>query len=156
VTKKLLVLAAVVAFGAVTSAAYATGADQTARAGFIGSIKVSGAKATLKVRYRCAPAAGVHLWVSAKQTKSGVSAARLMKEGSSRASAAWWDTHRARVSCSGTWHTAAFTIDRVEKGTKGQLRPGGTAWVQFCITTGTTEANTVLLLSRSGWVHVTA
>jgi hypothetical protein len=93
--------------------------------------------------------------VSAKQTKSGLSAARLQKEGSSKGSAAWWDTHREAISCNGAFHTAAFTIDHVEKGTKGQLR-SGTAWVQFCITTGTTEANTKLLLSRSGWVHVVA
>jgi hypothetical protein len=45
-------------------------------------------------------------------------------------------------------------MDKVERGKKGTLKAGGTAWVQFCITTGTTEANTKLLLSRSGWVHV--
>jgi hypothetical protein len=38
---------------------------------------------------------------------------------------------------------------------RSTLKTGGTAWVQFCITTGTTEANTNLLLSHSGWVHVT-
>jgi hypothetical protein len=118
-------------------------------------IDVNGAKATLKVRYRCARVIGAHLWVSAKQTKSGFSAARLQKEGSSKGSAAWWDTHREPISCNGAFHTTTFTIDHVEKGTKGQLR-SGTAWVQFCITTGTTEANTKLLLSRSGWVHVVA
>jgi hypothetical protein len=153
--KALIVLAAATAAGVLTSTALAIGDDPTARAGFIGTIQVSGAKATLKVRYRCAKVAGVHLWVSAKQTRSGLSAARLMKEGSSRSSAAWWDTHRDPVLCTGGWHTGTFTIDHVEKGTKGQLKPG-TAWVQFCITTGTTEANTKLRLSKSGWVHVTA
>jgi hypothetical protein len=153
---RLLVMAAVVAVGCCfVTAALAEGSDPTARATFMSTINVSGAKATLKVRYRCAKVTGAHLWVSAKQTKSGYSAARLMKEGSSKTSAAWWDTHREPISCNSAFHTATFTIDHVEKGTKGQLK-SGTAWVQFCITTGTTEANTKLLLSRSGWVHVAA
>jgi len=151
-----IALAAVAAASVLASAAFAEGIDRTARADFVSMIKADGAKATLKVRYRCAQITGAHLWVSAKQTKSGLSAARLMKEGSSRSSAAWWDTHRDPVRCTSSWHTATFTIDRVEKGTKGTLQSGGTAWVQFCITTGTTEANTKLLLSKSGWVHVTA
>jgi hypothetical protein len=150
-----LALAAVVVAGCLASAAFAEGIDPTARATFMSTINVNGAKATLTVRYRCAKVAGAHLWVSAKQTKSGLSAARLMKEGSSQTSAAWWDTHRDPISCNGAFHTRSFTIDHVEKGTKGQLK-GGTAWVQFCITTGTTEANTKLLLSKSGWVHVAA
>jgi hypothetical protein len=148
-----IALATVAVAGALTAGAFAEGSDPTARASFMSTIQVNGAKATLKVRYRCAPVKGAHLWVSAKQSRSGLSAARLMKEGSSRTSAAWWDTHRDPISCNGAFHTALFTIDHVEHGTKGQLR-GGTAWVQFCITTGTTEANTKLLLSRSGWVHV--
>ena len=151
----LIVAAAVAAAGCLTSTALAIGSDPTARATFLSTIDVNGAKATLKVRYRCATVRGAHLWVSAKQTRSGLSAARLQKEGSSKSSAAWWDTHRERISCNGAFHTATFTIDHVEKGTKGQLK-SGTAWVQFCITTGTTEANTKLLLSRSGWVHVVA
>ena len=146
----VVILAALLA-----SAALAEGADPTARAGFIGAIQASGAKGALKVRYRCAPAKGVHLWVSAKQTTSGLSATKLMKEGSSRSSGAWWESHRNAIACNSAWHTATFTIDAVEKGSKGTLRPG-TAWVQFCITTGTTEKNTVLLLSQSGWVHVSA
>jgi hypothetical protein len=147
--------AVVVTAGVLPLAAIAEGSDPTATASFVGTIHVSGAKATLKVRYRCAPGAQ-NLWVSAKQTKSGLSASRLMKEGSSRSSAAWWDSHRNRLVCNGSFHTGTFTLDHVEKGTKGQLRPGGTAWVQFCITKGHTEKDTVLLLSKSGWVHVTA
>jgi hypothetical protein len=146
---------AVAVAGCLAATALAEGSDPTARATFMSTIDVSGAKATLKVRYRCAKVAGAHLWVSAKQTTSGLSAARLQKEGSSKGSAAWWDTHREPISCNGAFHTTTFTIDHVEKGTKGQLR-SGTAWVQFCITTGTTEANTKLLLSQSGWVHVVA
>lgn len=150
-----VLIALVAVAGCIAAAARAEGSDPTARAAFLSTIKVDGAKATLTVRYRCATVKGAHVWVSAKQTTSGLSAARLMKEGSSRSSAAWWDTHRDPISCNGAFHTATFTIDRVEKGTKGRLK-GGTAWVQFCITTGTTEANTRLLLSQSGWVHVIA
>jgi hypothetical protein len=150
-----ITLAALAVAGCLAGAAFAEGIDPTARASFMGTIKVDGAKATLTVKYRCAKVTGAHLWVSAKQTKSGISAAKLMKEGSSQKSAAWWDTHRDPITCNGAFHTATFTVDHVEKGTKGQLR-GGTAWVQFCITTGTTEANTKLLLSKSGWVHVSA
>jgi hypothetical protein len=148
-------IAVAVAAAVLASAALAAGVDRTARASFVGTINTAATKATLKVRYRCAPAKGVHLWVSVKQTRSGLSAVKLMKEGSSRSSAAWWDSHRNPVTCNSAWHTSSFTIDRVEKGTKGVLQPG-TAWVQFCITTGTTEQNTVLRLSKSGWVHVSA
>lgn len=150
-----VVVVVVALAGLLVSAALAEGSDPTARAAFIGAIKAGDTNGALKVRYRCAPAKGVHLWVSAKQTKSGLSAVKLMKEGSSRSSAAWWESHRNAIVCNSAWHTATFTIDAVEKGSKGALQPG-TAWVQFCITTGTTEKNTVLLLSQSGWVHVSA
>jgi hypothetical protein len=154
--RRLITGSAVAAAAAVlAAAAFAEGVDPTARATFVGSIQAGTAKATLKVRYRCAPAKGVHLWVSAKQTRSGVSATRLMKEGSSRFSSGWWQSHRNAIACNGAWHTGTFTIDRVEQGSKGTLRTGS-AWVQFCITTGTTEKNTVLRLSKSGWVHVSA
>jgi len=149
------VAAVVAAAGVVASAALAEGSDPTARASFVGAIKVAGTKATLIVRYRCSQVTGAHLWISAKETKSGVSAAKLMKEGSSRSASAWWDSHRNRISCSGAFQSASFTIDKVEKGKKGTLS-SGTAWVQFCITTGTTQANTKLLLSHSDWVHVTS
>jgi hypothetical protein len=75
---------------------------------------------------------------------------------SSKTASAWWDSHRNRISCNGAFHTGSFTLDKVEPHKKGTLKAGGTAWVQFCITTGTTEANTKLLLSRSGWVHVSS
>src|SRR4051794_25718136 len=149
------VAAVIVAAGVGASAALAEGSDPAARASFAGPIKVAGTKATLTVRYRCSPVSAAHLWVSAKETKSGASAAKLSKEGSSRTASAWWDSHRNGISCDGAFHTASFTIDKVEKGKKGMLSPG-TAWVQFCITTGTTEANTKLLLSHSDWVHVTS
>jgi len=133
-------------------AALGAGTDPKASATFLGAIQVKGKTATLKVRYQCS-AGATGLWVSAKQTKSGVSAAKLMKEGSSRVAATWWDSHRNRFVCNGKAHTATVTIDTVEKGKKGVFVPG-TAWVQFCVTKGHTEKDTVLLLSKSAWVHV--
>jgi hypothetical protein len=138
---------------AIPAAAAAAGTDPTARASFAGPIQVDGAKATLKVRYRCS--SGQNLWVSAKEMARGYSAAKLMKEGSSRTAAAWWDSHRNRVVCDGTFHVTTFTIDKVEKGKKGTLVDGST-WVQFCVTNGHTEKDTVLTLSKSGWVRVNA
>jgi len=136
---------------ALAAAAPAAGVDPHAKATFVSAIQVSGGKATLQVRYQCS--SGQTLWVSAKQTKSGVAAAKLMKEGSSRASAGWWQSHRNRFVCNGKPHTGAFAIDRLEKGSKGTL-VHGSAWVQFCVTKGHTEKDTVLILSRSGWVKV--
>jgi hypothetical protein len=129
----------------------AEGSDPNGKASFVGPIQTSGKKATLKVQYQCA--SGEALWVSAKQTKSGVAATRLMKEGSSKVSAAWLESHRNRFVCNGKPHTGTFSIDTVEKGSKGTLKPGS-AWVQFCVTKGKTEATTVLILSKSGWVKV--
>jgi hypothetical protein len=132
-------------------AATAAGTDPNGKATFLGPIKVSGKKATLRVRYQCA--SGETIWVSAKQTKRGVSATKLMKEGSSKAASGWWESHRNHFVCNGKPHTGTFTIDTVEKGSKGTLVPG-TAWVQFCVTKGHTEADAVLILSKSGWVKV--
>jgi hypothetical protein len=153
VEMRLVGLLVVVAFVVGVPAALAEGSDPNGKATFVSPIKVSGKAATLSVRYQCA--SGEALWVSAKQTKSGVSAARLQKEGASKAASAWWDSHRNRFVCNGKPHTGTFTIDKVEPGKKGTLVPG-TAWVQFCVTTGHTEKTTVLILSKSGWVHVTA
>ena len=83
----------------------------------------------------------------------GATTAKLTKEGSSKTAAAWWESHRNRFVCNGKSHTAAFSIDTVEKGSKGKLVTGK-AWVQFCVTTGKTEADTKLILSKSGWVEV--
>ncbi|HZR95050.1 MAG TPA: hypothetical protein VFA56_05110 [Gaiellaceae bacterium] len=149
----LVVAACVVAVAVVPAAGLAAGADPNARAVFVSPITVAGTKATLNVRYRCTT--GEHLWVSAKETRRGYSATKLMKEGSSRTASAWWDSHRNRFVCNGRFHTGTFTIDKVEKGKKGTL-VDGSAWVQFCVTTGRTEADTVLTLSKSGWVRVNA
>ena len=127
--------------------AFAAGSDPNGKATFLGTIQSTGKKATLKVRYRCA--SGDALWASAKQTKSGASATRLMKEGSSKGSAGWLESHRNKFICNGKMHTGTFSIDTVEEGSKGTLRTG-TAWVQFCVTKGQKD----LVLSKSGWVRV--
>lgn len=131
--------------------ALAAGSDPNAKAAFVDAIHVAGKKATLRVRYQCG--SGETVWVSAKETKTGVSAAKLMKEGSSRVASGWWQSHRNRFVCNGKSHLGTFTIDAVEKGSKGALVPGS-AWVQFCVTKGHTEKTTVLILSKSAWVKV--
>jgi hypothetical protein len=93
---------------------------------------------------------GQALWVSAKESASGKKDRRLPKEGSSKAASAWWQSHRNAFVCDAQPHTARFSIDKVEKGSKGRLKDG-TAWVQFCVTNGDD-----LVLSGSGWVPVRA
>jgi hypothetical protein len=139
--------AAVLAVAVAPAAVLAQNADPHAKAHFIGAIKVDGKKAKLKVRYNCA--SGEALWVSAKQLRSTKKDAKLKKEGSSKAAAAWWQSHRNKFVCNGKSHTAKFSIDKVEPGSKGKLK-NGQAWVQFCVTQG----QETLILSKSGWVKV--
>jgi hypothetical protein len=143
----LAVAAGVVAPGV----AGAEGSDSQAKATFVGPIHVTGKKATLSVRYQCPK--GETVWVSAKEMASGATTAKLTKEGSSKTAAAWWESHRNKFTCNGKTNTGTFVIDTVEKGSKGKL-VAGKAWVQFCVTTGKTEADTKLILSKSGWVKV--
>jgi len=127
--------------------AQARSSAPSTNATFLGAIDSSGKQATLRVRYTCAT--GKALWVSAKQAPShGVDAA-LKKEGSSKVSAGWLQSHRNKFVCNGKPQTATFAIDAVEKGSKGTLAPGK-AWVQFCVTAGEK-----LILSKAGWVKVT-
>ena len=146
----LPVAAVALATTAVTTSATAQNADPNAKATFVSSIKAGAKKATLRVRYRCAE--GEALWVSAKQVKSGKRDKRLTKEGSSKVAKAWWQSHRNPFVCNGSSHTARFTIDKVEPGSKGKLKKGR-AWVQFCVTKGEGDAG-ALILSKSGWVKV--
>src|SRR4051794_5087142 len=146
------VAAAILAVGA-ASAAHAQGSPPAKTARYLGGIHVKGQVATLRVRYSCT--SGDTLWISAKQSKGRRQLTALKKEGSSQVAAAWWDSHRNPIVCDGASHTSNFTMDKVEPGKKGQLRRGK-AWVQFCITTGTTEADTVLTVSKVGWVKVKA
>jgi hypothetical protein len=151
---KKMVAALALAAAAVVAVPVGAGADVVnahAKATFLGPIAVSGKKATLSVRYQCA--SGQHLWVSAKEMAGGAASVKLTKEGSSKTAAAWWESHRNAVKCNGKVRTSTFAIDTVEKGSKGALVPGK-AWVQFCVTTGKTEKDTKLTLSRSGWVSI--
>lgn len=125
-------------------------ADPNAKAEFLGTIKRSAGKATLRVRYNCA--SGQALWVSAKQSKSGKKAVRLTREGGSRFAASWYQSHRNAFVCNGAPQTATFTIDKVEPGSKGRLRKGR-AWVQFCVTQGEGDQG-ALILSKAAWVRV--
>ena len=61
----------------------------------------------------------------------------------------WLQSHRNPFTCDGAFHTASFSIDKVEKGSKGRLKKGR-AYIQFCVTQG----EETLLLSKSGWVPV--
>jgi len=70
-------------------------------------------------------------------------------EGSSKVAVAWWQSHRNKFTCDGTFHTGKFTIDKIEQGSKGKLKHGK-AWVQFCVTQG----EETLILSRSAYVDV--
>jgi hypothetical protein len=143
------VVAAALAAAAVPIVAHAQEqTDPDAKAEFVGAIKVGKKKATLKVTYSCN--AGQALWVSPKQSALGKKDRRLRKEGSSKAASAWWQSHRNTFVCDTQPHTARFSIDKVEKGSKGKLKDG-TAWVQFCVTNGDD-----LVLSGSHWVRVRA
>src|SRR3954452_619477 len=113
----------------------------------LGSVKrVSKKVATLKVKYSCKT--GSVLWISLKQSKSGKKDAALKKEGSSKVAAAWLQSHRNPIKCDGKSHTKTFTVDKVEKGSKGKL-VAGEAWLQFCVTKGES-----LTVSVARWVSV--
>ena len=113
----------------------------------LGSVKrVNKKSATLKVRYSCK--SGSTLWISLKQSKTGKKDAALKKEGSSKAAAAWLQSHRNPITCDGATHTAKFKVDKTEPGSKGKLR-SGSAWLQFCVTDGDN-----LTVSVAKWVSV--
>jgi hypothetical protein len=113
----------------------------------VGKVERQGKKAaTVKVRYTCK--AGSVLWISLKQSKKADKDKALTKEGSSKVSAAWLQSHRNPIVCDGQKRTTKFTVDKVEPGSKGALKKGN-AWLQFCITEGET-----LTLSKSEWVNV--
>jgi hypothetical protein len=147
--KTRLLLGAVMAAALVGPAT--ASAQDIGKAKVLSAIRVQDGQATLRVRYQCAT--GEHIWVSAKQTATGKKDKALKQEGSSQLAAAWWQSHRDYFRCDGGTHTSIFYIDTFEPGSKGHLRKGF-AWVQFCITTGETEADSKLIVSKSGWVKV--
>jgi hypothetical protein len=113
----------------------------------LGKVKRTSKKAaTLKVRYSCKT--GSVLWISLKQAKSAKKDKALKAESSSKVAAAWLQSHRNPITCDGAKHTATFTVDKVEDGSKGKLKKGK-AWLQFCVTEGDT-----LTVSVAKWVDV--
>jgi hypothetical protein len=116
----------------------------------LGKVSVAKKSATLKVRYSCK--SGETLWISLKQSKDGKKDPALKKEGSSKAAAAWWQSHRNPIKCDGKKHTKTFTVDKVEPGSKGKLKKGQ-AWLQFCVTKGEGE-DAALTVSVAKWVAV--
>ena len=142
-------LAAVIApVGALAAQTDPFQTDPNAKADFHGSIKVGKRKAILRVTYSCN--AGQVLWISAKEMKNGKANNALKKEGSSKKADAWWQSHRNPIICDGQSHTATFSMDKKEKGSKGKLVKGS-AWVQFCVTNGED-----LVLSAHDFVKVKA
>jgi hypothetical protein len=141
--------AVVVAIAALAIMPFAAGAQVESPAGSasFGNITIhnNGNTASLSVRYRCY--SGSEVWVSAKQSKTGKTDPRLTRDGSSEVANAWLQSHRNPINCDGRFHTATFTIDKVEYGF-GKLKQG-LAWVQFCVT-----EDMDLTLSESAWVTV--
>ena len=145
--KHALVGAAIGLTAVAAPAAHAQGTDPNASATFRSQlVRVDRSTAVLKVTYQCSH--GTTLWISAKQLASGKRSAVLAKEGSSQVAKTWLQSHRNPITCDGQEHSAVFTVDKVEPGSKGALKKGK-AWLQFCITEGET-----LTLSKSAWVNV--
>jgi len=117
-------------------------------AAVLGPVHVRGDVARIHARYSCG--IGNHIWVSAKQSDAADIDPAVAAEGFGFESTdgAWWQSHRGSFSCDGKRHTAWFTVDTVEEGSRGQLRRGW-AWVQFCVTT-----NDGLSAVRMQWSRV--
>jgi hypothetical protein len=116
-------------------------------------IQKGGQQGLLTVRYSCS--AGTHLWVSLKQSRTGALDDNIRGEGSGgrKVAKTWLDTHRETATCDGRRRTAQFYVDQREPGKYGRLRRG-VAWLQFCVTTGTTEADTKVTTYLPKWVRV--
>jgi hypothetical protein len=100
----------------------------------MGPVHVRGDVARVHARYSCD--VGNHIWVSAKQGDARTIDPAVSAEGFGFGSTAgaWWQSHRGSFTCDGKRHTAWFTVDTIEPGSRGQLKRGW-AWVQFCVTT---------------------
>jgi hypothetical protein len=140
-------LAAVAATLCAPAPTLATPQISPEKATFAAAIQRSGDTAALRVTYSCRR--GDALWVSAKQMASGKKDQRLLGEGSSAIASGWLFSHRNRFTCDGRERTRVFTMDKVEQGAKGTLKPGF-ARVQFCISTKSDE----LSLYKAAWVRV--
>jgi hypothetical protein len=136
--KHLFVIAAVASMALVAAAP--AGAKQPAEsftfgdADVIGPVHIRGGVANVHARYSCD--VGTHIWVSVKQNDSATIDPAISAESSGfgGAATAWWQSHRGTFTCDGKRHTAWFTVDTVEPGSRGELQKGW-GWVQFCVTT---------------------
>ena len=134
--KRLLAMTAVATAGLV-AAGPASAQNESFTFGdadVIGPVHIRGDVAQVHARYSCD--AGTHIWVSVKQNDSATVDPDVSAEGAGfgGAATAWWQSHRGTFKCDGKRHVAWFTVDTVEFGSRGQLKPGW-GWVQFCITT---------------------
>ena len=136
--KRLFVIAAVTTTALVAagpaSAKQPTESFTFGDADVIGPVHNRGDVAKVHARYSCD--VGTHIWVSAKQNSAATVDPEVSGDGSGFGgiAAAWWQSHRGTFTCDGKRHTAWFTIDTVEPGSRGELKKGW-AWVQFCVTT---------------------
>ena len=134
--RRFLTIAAVAAM-ALVGAAPASAQDDSftfGDAAVLGPVHVRGDVAQVHARYSCE--VGNHIWVSAKQSDAADIDPAVAAEGFGFGSTdgAWWQSHRGSFTCDGKRHTAWFTVDTVEEGSRGRLTSGW-AWVQFCVTT---------------------
>ena len=116
----ILAVGVALAIVAVPAVVQAQNADPNAKATYLGKIKVQGKAATLRVRYRCA--SGEALWVSAKQVKSRQKDPALKKEGSSKVAVAWWQSHRNKFTCDGTFPHGEVHDRQDRAGQQGQAQ----------------------------------
>ncbi|MFL5955748.1 MAG: hypothetical protein ACJ76I_16750 [Gaiellaceae bacterium] len=106
-------------------------------AAVLGNVQIDPSDPTVgyvTARYICngGLTASTHLWVSVKQTADRSPDNALKGEASSRASAAWSQSHpTAEISCDGQWHVQTFTIGQTDYGF-GTLQQGQ-GYVQFCL-----------------------
>ena len=119
--------------------------DPNARAHFLSSIKSSGTKATLRVRYRCAE--GETVWVAAKQSKSGRKFLALKKEGSRRSRRATCRAIATRSSATAPTTQRRSRSTRSRGAARARLKRGIAA-VQLCVTKGES------VLDGGGWPPV--
>jgi hypothetical protein len=134
--RRFLVISAVAAMALIGAAPAAAQDDSftVGDAAVLGPVHVRGDAALVHVRYSCD--VGTHLWVSAKQSDAADIDPAVAAEGFGFGSTegAWWQSHRGSFRCDGKRHTAWYSVDTVEPGSRGQLKRGW-AWVQFCVTT---------------------
>lgn len=124
---------------------------------FDGVVHDRGDHATLNVQYTCAPGTADHLWFSIKQSADGSYNPDTSGEGSGFGgkAATWYQSHRGSFTCDNKKHTAHYTADLIEPGSRGDLVKG-VAYVQFCLTNSALPQDDPngLVVIRQQWVKV--